>query len=401
MPDLNLIRIQPFQFSLGELTNITPFTYRDGLTFLELIESLRDYMNSTIIPAVNHYTQDPHAETKLNEKLAEITKAFNENMTRIEKGDKASQDELTKLINDKIGTSVAEVNELIKSVNATLAEKTQAVDNAVNGIDPKINSITSAQNTKIEQYKTANETAFAEYKNSIDAQVASIKGATGISIVKVIEGNNLSPSASWSKNNPLILIMTRRSMPFTITVTGFVDHTVKKTWNKASEWPVFIAVPMGDDWHLFNISEFDPSGIDIPKPYTPPEPNFTKFNVQRMNIDTQEKFVWFEKKTSGIWKIEDQYIECKKPGLYRIDIDLALSGTSGTWGNYVYATTLINTTAVRTHWYMRASQVGVRMTITERFRVNDKLTIKINAQSDGLALSAPEEYSLITATEVR
>lgn len=35
------------------ISNITPFTYRDGLTFLEMIEDFRKYINSTILTGVN------------------------------------------------------------------------------------------------------------------------------------------------------------------------------------------------------------------------------------------------------------------------------------------------------------------------------------------------------------
>jgi hypothetical protein len=39
--------------SYSPLTNITPFTYRDGLTYLEVLEGLRTYLNDTVIDFIN------------------------------------------------------------------------------------------------------------------------------------------------------------------------------------------------------------------------------------------------------------------------------------------------------------------------------------------------------------
>lgn len=401
MPDINLLRLVPFQFESGDLTNIVPFTYRDGLTFLELIESLRDYLNNTVIPAINNYKKDDNAETKLNEKLAEITKTFNENMTRIEAGDKASQDELTKAINKKIGDTIIEVNRTLETVNASLTQKKKEVEDAVENITPTINTGLREQNAKIEKYKTDADNAFQSYKSTIDGQVESIKNATGISIVRTMSGNTLSPGADWPKTNPILVVMERPSLPFTVSVTGFIDHVVKKTFMKQSEWPAFIALPLLNTWHLFGLNEFDPNDITIPPPYTPPAPNFTEFSMQRMNIETERKFTWFVKKTAEHWKIEDQYVECITPGLYNINIDIAVSGTAGTWGSLVYATALVNATAVKTHWYMRSAQLQVRMSFTKKFSKGDRITIGLNAQDDGLSMSATDEYSLMTATLVR
>lgn len=42
--------ITGFPLNINPLNNITPFTYRDGLTYLEVLESFRCYINDSLIP---------------------------------------------------------------------------------------------------------------------------------------------------------------------------------------------------------------------------------------------------------------------------------------------------------------------------------------------------------------
>lgn len=48
-----LTPISPIPFPTTPISNVTPFTYRDGYTFLEMIEKFRDWVNNEIVPTLN------------------------------------------------------------------------------------------------------------------------------------------------------------------------------------------------------------------------------------------------------------------------------------------------------------------------------------------------------------
>lgn len=81
--------IPPYVPEWGNVTNITPFTYRDGMTYLSRFERLVKYINRVVIPFVNKGSTD-------------ITDAFE-----------------------------AEVNRMIETVNEALAEQDASVDQKI------------------------------------------------------------------------------------------------------------------------------------------------------------------------------------------------------------------------------------------------------------------------------
>ena len=98
--------------------NITPFTYRDGTTYLEVLYNLQDYINSTVIPFINATIGMPSSDFQ------------------------------------------TQVNVLITTINANiLAEETRV-------------------NTALASQTTANNTAITNLTNYVNAQVASIVGSS-------------------------------------------------------------------------------------------------------------------------------------------------------------------------------------------------------------------------------
>lgn len=63
--------ILPFPFLMEPLTQVTPFSYRDGMTYAKMVENLRCYLNTYIVPA-------------FNEKMDEIIVDFQEGITNAE-----------------------------------------------------------------------------------------------------------------------------------------------------------------------------------------------------------------------------------------------------------------------------------------------------------------------------
>lgn len=56
--------ITPLAIGSVELTNITPFTYRDGLTYVEVLQGLRTYITQTLVPEVESIVGDVAAWTE-------------------------------------------------------------------------------------------------------------------------------------------------------------------------------------------------------------------------------------------------------------------------------------------------------------------------------------------------
>jgi len=52
----------PFPYSITPLSNITPFTYTDGLTFLEKLEMMREWLNASLVPEFNAGIENAIAE---------------------------------------------------------------------------------------------------------------------------------------------------------------------------------------------------------------------------------------------------------------------------------------------------------------------------------------------------
>lgn len=82
------------------ISNITPFTYRDGYTFLELLEAFRDWINAEIVPNINENS----------ESMVDAVNAVIENL---------------------ISTNTQNLNDLIETVDA-FETTTQAIVDSIN-----------------------------------------------------------------------------------------------------------------------------------------------------------------------------------------------------------------------------------------------------------------------------
>ncbi len=60
------------------LNNITPFTYRDGLSYLEVLEDMRDYVNNTLVAYVNDNFNElgDEFETQVNVLITQVNAAI-------------------------------------------------------------------------------------------------------------------------------------------------------------------------------------------------------------------------------------------------------------------------------------------------------------------------------------
>lgn len=70
MSTINFSDHSQYQVPYGRVTNITPFTYRDGLTYLELLQRIREWVNGGLID-------------ELNKALKDLAKSYNEAIAKL------------------------------------------------------------------------------------------------------------------------------------------------------------------------------------------------------------------------------------------------------------------------------------------------------------------------------
>lgn len=88
--------IIPFPFVMEPLSQITPFSYRDGLTYAKMLEGLRAYLNSYIVPS-------------FNEKMDELLNHFQDGIENAENTVITSKLEWQKFFDDFIANFQGEI----------------------------------------------------------------------------------------------------------------------------------------------------------------------------------------------------------------------------------------------------------------------------------------------------
>lgn len=127
--------IPPYTWGYSQYSNITPFTYRDGLTFLEVFELFRKYLNDTLIPFINdnfsqfddEFTADMNAlinavntalanqTADVDKKIADLTKYVNDSIAAIINNSITVQDPvMAGIINNPTSQSRVALNNIYK-----------------------------------------------------------------------------------------------------------------------------------------------------------------------------------------------------------------------------------------------------------------------------------------------
>ena len=94
----------PFPTVITPLSNISPFTYRDGFTYLEILEKMRQWLNDTLVPDVN---------AGINNAIAEFQKGIENAETRVVESEAAH----TLLVNNALASVADSVSDLTVYVN--------------------------------------------------------------------------------------------------------------------------------------------------------------------------------------------------------------------------------------------------------------------------------------------
>lgn len=101
----------PIDFPTHPMSNITPFTYRDGATFLEMIEDLKDYIFKTLIPGIDGNFAD--LVQSFLDALEQITEDNNETI--------AEFDALFTAFKDEVALEIASLNNLSGQIRSARA----------------------------------------------------------------------------------------------------------------------------------------------------------------------------------------------------------------------------------------------------------------------------------------
>lgn len=200
---------QPFQ-------NITPFTYRDGLTYLEVLEGLRCYVNETLVTFINDNL------TELGDDfVTEVNALINTVNTSLGAQTDSNNAALTSLTNF-VNTSIADDHTWTTEQIATMQA---AVDSAVNEVinssivveDPVaagiINDPTSQTRAALNVLTIAGQgmTYVIPAGSTSDAAQAILSAAVSGSEVRFSPGTYAAPATGFTVANDNIIIDSRRA----------------------------------------------------------------------------------------------------------------------------------------------------------------------------------------------
>lgn len=198
------IPIPPYEPSFTPVPQITPFTYRDGVTMLKKLDNIIRYINKTVIPFINENNAELAAKVEADiNHMIDVVNAAISNMEEL--NDQKIQ-ELTELVN----TSVAHVNEIAIQVEAARVEAVQSATSATNSANSASSSATSAANDAVnaEVSRIAAETAAA---NASNVSNVNIEKAIRISL-----GTRGTPGA----NNTALIAQAFTDAAVPVTVNG-------------------------------------------------------------------------------------------------------------------------------------------------------------------------------------
>lgn len=154
------------------VTNITPFTYRDGLTYLETLECLRDYVHNTLVDW-------------LNTNVAGLEDSWNEEVTNLV----ASVDAA---LAAQTTANAASIQTMIDYVNTKVQE---IVDSSIKVTDPVV---TALLNDDTSTTKIKADSLYASKQTETDVQ--NLTGRVNDNEVEITNLNTLNNSGRLSSS---------------------------------------------------------------------------------------------------------------------------------------------------------------------------------------------------------
>lgn len=136
--------------------NITPFTYRDGVTYVEKLENLQTYVNTVIVEFIN--TNFDSLEDALVDQMNALIIQVNEALvaqatavnTALAAQDTENDSKIAQLTAD-VAEAVANVNQTAADINAALVAQTAANDAALTAQDAEVTAQLAAMTTYVDE----------------------------------------------------------------------------------------------------------------------------------------------------------------------------------------------------------------------------------------------------------
>jgi hypothetical protein len=186
--------VSDFPIRIAPINNITPFTYRDGLSYLEVLEKLRVYINMSLRPEFD----------------AEITRIIEEFNTGIENAENHFTEYKTTTNADiaafKAATDAA-IDVFESGVNAAIASHETAVDTRMDTAEADIATA-----------KTGWQTLFNQFMADVEAELAALNDTAVGGLI-----NNAASTTGIALRKQLPWIDIR---DFGAVCNGTVDDTV-------------------------------------------------------------------------------------------------------------------------------------------------------------------------------
>lgn len=145
--------LSPFPYKMVSLTDSTPFSYRDGTTWMEKFSLIEDWLNKTLVPGTNDALQDyftqfqegiANAEGTITQQVAQWTASFATFMENVEAEiGVLNDDAFAGLINGGTSDTYNAVSSLINS-NRTALYAGSALGIVGNGIADDTTAINTA-----------------------------------------------------------------------------------------------------------------------------------------------------------------------------------------------------------------------------------------------------------------
>lgn len=226
----------PYVAPFKPLTNITPFTYRDGATYLGVLEGLRKYVNDELVEFVNTNFNElgDEFETQINIIFAQVAEAI-ENVAGeevqdsviealIEDADSLTRTALNLVISNAIAAGAVTNSQIAAFVTGVGATKT-ALDAAYGGQAPTNSSI-AAFVTGAGATKTALDAAYGN-------KVTATNLASRVYTTDNTGANVFATYSSGQTNNSIVqrtgtgqIVAATPTLSGQVATKGYVDGLV-------------------------------------------------------------------------------------------------------------------------------------------------------------------------------
>ena len=243
--------IPPVMIPTIPTSNVQPFTYKDGLSFLDRLEAIQKYINRVIIPFVNDSYNE--LSTELQEQINTLIEAFNSVVEQIINSSIELQDSViagivndvesqTRIILDSVYANKIDFDDLKEEVDG-IDEKLDAIKLNANTVTPEsfgakgdgINDDTLAINTAIATGKTVVFAPGKSYK--------TMSEIVGENIDVVANGANFVVDHSGS-----FVYISPDITPYdAVSISKSVEN-IAPTGNPITVYNIVMEVPPPADW---------------------------------------------------------------------------------------------------------------------------------------------------------